>query len=116
MVNWASLKSQTSALEKIPLREWKTSHRLGKKNYPEYREKLSTLNQKSQIKIGRRYLTKGWGKYEKVPGAFIHGIFQARILECVAITYSRGLMLSNCGAGEDSWESLGKQGVQTSQY
>ena len=25
------------------------------------------------------------------------------------------LMLSNCGAGEDSWESLGKQGVQTSQ-
>ena len=24
-------------------------------------------------------------------------------------------MLSNCGAGEDSWESLGKQGDQTSQ-
>ena len=26
------------------------------------------------------------------------------------------LMLSNCGAGEDSWESLGLQGDQTSQY
>ena len=25
-------------------------------------------------------------------------------------------MLSNCGAGEDSWESLGLQGDQTSQY
>ena len=25
-------------------------------------------------------------------------------------------MLSNCGAGEDSWESLGQQGDQTSQY
>ena len=24
-------------------------------------------------------------------------------------------MLSNCGAGEDSWESLGQQGYQTSQ-
>ena len=24
------------------------------------------------------------------------------------------LMLSNCGAGEDSWESLGQQGDQTS--
>ena len=24
-------------------------------------------------------------------------------------------MLSNCGAGEDSWESLGQQGEQTSQ-
>ena len=25
------------------------------------------------------------------------------------------LMSSNCGAGEDSWESLGQQGNQTSQ-
>ena len=25
------------------------------------------------------------------------------------------LILSNCGAGEDSWESLGQQGDQTSQ-
>ena len=25
------------------------------------------------------------------------------------------LMLSDCGAGEDSWESLGQQGDQTSQ-
>ena len=26
-----------------------------------------------------------------------------------------GLMLLNCGVGEDSWESLGLQGDQTSQ-
>ena len=28
---------------------------------------------------------------------------------------SREFMLSNCGAGEDFWESLGQQGNQTSQ-
>jgi len=28
---------------------------------------------------------------------------------------TKELMLSNCGAGEDSWESLGQQGHQTSQ-
>ena len=28
---------------------------------------------------------------------------------------TKGLMLSNCGVGEDSWESLGLQGDQTSQ-
>ena len=28
---------------------------------------------------------------------------------------AKELMLSNCGAGEDSWESLGQQGDQTSQ-
>ena len=30
-------------------------------------------------------------------------------------TEQQELMLSNCGAGEDSWESLGLQGDQTSQ-
>ena len=47
-----------------------------------------------------------------------HGLWvlQARILEWVASTYSRGLMLSNCDAGEDSWEFLGKQVDQTNQY
>ena len=74
----------------------KNKSQTGEKNYPEYREKLSTLNQKPQIKIGRR------GNMKKVPGSSIHGTFQARILEWVAITYSRGLMLSNCGTGEDS--------------
>ena len=70
------------------------------------------------------------------PGSSIHGILQARILEWVAIPFSRGsswprdrtwvsciagwfltiwatkrrlntkeLMLLNCGAGEDSWDS-----------
>ena len=28
---------------------------------------------------------------------------------------AKELMLSNCGAGEDSWESLGQQGDKTSQ-
>ena len=34
-------------------------------------------------------------------------------LDCNEI---RVLMLFNCGAGEDSWESLGQQGDQTSQF
>ena len=28
---------------------------------------------------------------------------------------TKQLALSNCGVGEDSWETLGKQGNQTSQ-
>ena len=63
-----------------------------------------------------------------LPGFSVHGILQARILEWVAMPFSRGfsqprdqtdisrqlstkeLLLLNCGAGEDSWESLGLQG------
>ena len=42
------------------------------------------------------------------PGSSIHGIFQARVLEWVAIAFSERklsaeeLMLLNCGVGEDS--------------
>ena len=42
------------------------------------------------------------------PGSSIHGIFQARVLEWVAIAFSerklstKELMLLNCGIGEDS--------------
>ena len=79
------------------------------------------------------------------PGSSVHGIPHARILEWVAIPFPRGssqprdwihvsciagrfftiwaaisvwsnLMLLNYGSGEDSWESLGLQGDQTSQY
>ena len=39
----------------------------------------------------------------------VHGVLKARILKWVAIPFS-----TNCGAGEDSWESLGQQD-QTSQ-
>ena len=75
------------------------------------------------------------------PGSSVHRILQARILEWVAIPFSRRssqprdrtqvscivgkfftiwatrevLMLLNCDVGEDPWESLGLQGVQTSQ-
>ena len=53
-----------------------------------------------------------------LPESSIHGILQARILEWVAIFFSMSpeeLMLSKCGAVEDSWEPLGLQGEQTSQ-
>ena len=56
------------------------------------------------------------------PGSSIHGIFQARVLEWVAIAFSERklsaeeLMLLNCGFGEDSWESLGLQGDPTSLF
>ena len=60
------------------------------------------------------------------PGSSVHGILQARILEQYAIPFSRGSswpnvwtqeesMLSNCSVREDSWESFGQQGDQTSQ-
>jgi len=55
------------------------------------------------------------------PGSSVHGIFQARVLEWVAIAFSerklstKELMLSNYHAGEHSWESLGLQGDQSSQ-
>ena len=53
------------------------------------------------------------------PGSSIHGIFQARVLEWVAIAFSERklsaeeLMLLNCGVGEDSLGSLGLQGYPT---
>ena len=55
------------------------------------------------------------------PGSIAHGILQARILEWIAISFSKRnlstkeLMLLNCGIGEDSSESVGLQGNQTSQ-
>ena len=42
------------------------------------------------------------------PGSSVHGIFQARVLEWIAIAFSKRklsteeLMLLNCGTGEDS--------------
>ena len=36
-------------------------------------------------------------------------------LNWTELNWTEELMLSNCGAGEDSWESLGLQGDQTSQ-
>ena len=79
-------------------------------------------------------------------GSSVDGIFRAKVLEWVAISFSRGsswprdrtqiylhwrqmlyplsqrklsaeeLMLLNYGVGEDSWESLGQQGNQTSPF
>ena len=52
-----------------------------------------------------------------LPGSSVHGIFQARVLECVAIAFSNlAAMLVEiyshfCGAGEE----LEQQGDQTSQ-
>ena len=43
----------------------------------------------------------------------VHGILQARTLEWVS---AEELMLLNCGVGEDSWESPGLQGDQTTPF
>ena len=71
-----------------------------------------------------------------LPGSSIHGIFQARVLEWVAISFSRYSIIvikkkkgqesiqiassrlrvfSSTSIQEDSWESLGPQEDQTSQ-
>ena len=44
-------------------------------------------------------------------------VFTVAMYRCESLTIKKAeeLMLSNCGAGEDSWESLGQQGDQTSQ-
>ena len=42
---------------------------------------------------------------------FIQSIFVLYIVECIL---TEELMLLNCGVGEESWESLGLQGDQTS--
>ena len=44
-------------------------------------------------------------------------VFPVAMYRCEGWTIKKAeeLMLSNCGAGEDSWESLGQQGDQTSQ-
>ena len=72
-----------------------------------------------------------------LPSSSVHGIFQARMLEWIAISYSlwkrvvnvlfdycaiylllykklsaEELMLLNCGIREDSWESLGRKEIQ----
>ena len=56
-----------------------------------------------------------------LPVFSVHWIFQAKVLEWGTIAFferrlsTEELMLLNCGVGEDSWESLGLQGDQTSQ-
>ena len=42
-------------------------------------------------------------------------VFPVVMYRCESWTIKKNLMLSNCSAGEDSWEYLGKQGDQTSQ-
>ena len=47
-------------------------------------------------------------------------VFPVVMYECESWTIkkpsAKELMLLNCGAGEDSWESLGLQGDPTSQF
>ena len=45
----------------------------------------------------------------------IKRLFSSSLLSAIRVIRKMILKLSNCGAGEDSWESLGKQGNQTSQ-
>ena len=66
-----------------------------------------------------RLLVTPWTAAHQAPPSM--GFFQARVLEWGAIAFSNRrlsaneLMLLNCVAGEDSRESLGLQGDQTSQ-
>ena len=56
---------------------------------------------------------KHCGKGSYVPGPSLSHEFPLSL--CISIKSFSQLMLSNCGAGKCSWESLGLQGDQTSQ-
>ena len=61
-----------------------------------------------KLKVNRRLmylLTDIWNAYNRLA----HSRHSIKKAEC------EELMLSNCGTGEDTWESLGQQGNQTSQ-
>ena len=45
----------------------------------------------------------------------IKKLFSSSLLSAIRVIHKMILKLSNCGAGEDSWESLGQRGNQTSQ-
>ena len=63
---------------------------------------------KSEIEVSQLCPTLGDPMDCSLPGSSVHGIFQARALECGAIVFSERklsaeeLMLLNCGIGEDS--------------
>ena len=113
---------------------------------------LQCMKVKSESEVAQSCPTPSDPMDCSLPGSSVHGIFQARGLEWVAIAFSdiqdvttlmtplslssftlikklfsssllsairvihkMILKLSNCGAGEDSWESLGQRGNQTSQ-
>ena len=60
------------------------------------------------------YLFKNYGHHfvDKGPYSQSYGFSSSDVQMWVK---AKELMLSNCGAGEDPWESLGLQGDQTSQ-
>ena len=63
---------------------------------------------RSESEVTQSYLTLSNPMDGGLPGSSIHGIFKARVLEWVAIAFSKRklsneeLMLLNCGVGEDS--------------
>ena len=63
---------------------------------------------KSESEVSQSCLTLSDPMHYSLPGSSIHGIFQARVLEWVAIAFSKRklsteeLMLLNCGVEEDS--------------
>ena len=63
---------------------------------------------KSESEIAQLYLTPSDPMDCSLPGSFVHGILQARVLEWGAIAFSdrklsaEELMLLNCGVEEDS--------------
>ena len=82
-----------------------------------------TYTKKFWIKIGLKackVIQKGTWKLEKrwksnaIYKMYMY-VFICPVAQSDMRLSIKELMLSNCGAGEDSWESLGQQGDQTSQ-
>ena len=71
---------------------------------------------KSEREVAQSCLTLSDPMDCSLPDSSVHGIFQARVLEWVAIAFSerklsaKELMLLKCRVGKDSRESLGLQG------
>ena len=74
------------------------------------KEELKSLlmKVKSESEVAQSCPTHSDPMDSSLPGFSVHGIFQARVLEWVAIAFSERklsaeeLMLLNCGRGEDS--------------
>ena len=49
-------------------------------------------------------------------GKYLLRIYKIYLYILICLYIGKEFMLSNCGAGEDSWEFLGLQGHQTSQW
>ena len=87
------------------------------------REALLGLKKKKQRLVPQSRLTLCDPTDDCQPGSFVHGIFQARILEWVAISFSRGSSQPGIEPGSPALkadslptEPLGKPGIKVTPY